>query len=129
MWIAQAAAMNVPSLLIVTDYRELCAYLLQPDGSPEIVERLYFEEDGQTGVPAVEWTPDRNGYLTLVAEISAILDRYDPPAWGLACPGPLAEILPSLLRAEHARRLKVRKRSDVANVDIANVADWFAAPA
>jgi hypothetical protein len=117
--------MKTPSLLIVTDYHQLCAYLVEPDGSPEIVERRDFQHDGQTGVPLVEWTPDRNGYLTLVAEIGAILERYNPGAWAMACPGPLADILPSLLSADHAKRLATCKRLDVGNIDISNVGAVF----
>lgn len=126
MLTALAGNMKIPSLLIVTDYRELCAYLVEADGSPEIIERRDFQHDGQTDVPLVEWTPDRNGYVTLVAEIGEILDRYNPDAWAMACPGPLGEILPSLLSADHAKRLASCKRMDVGNVDISNVEAFFA---
>ncbi|MEO5916273.1 MAG: hypothetical protein ABIS50_18690 [Luteolibacter sp.] len=117
--------MLLPDLLIVASYKNLSAYLVLPDGLPEIVDQLDYENDGQTSAPVVGWEDGRDGYSEIAGKISAILVRYPHSTWGLACPPTLAGKITPLLSAEQQAALGVLRQLEVENVDISNVEQVF----
>ena len=119
----------LPELLIVTDYLTLAAYLVQPDGRAQILKQIDFEHDSQTSVPMVEWTSEdrAKGFVQVGETIDELLCRYQPPAWGLACPHEFGERLLARLPQPCRQSLALLRLEDVKNVDIANVTLWFKA--
>lgn len=117
--------MDFPNLLIVTNYRALFAYLVQPDGRPQVIERIEFQSEGQTGVPVVSWRGGEESYAALAEKISAILSRYHPKSWGLACPVKLCEKLTEVLPVNHKETLAIKRTMNVEDVRISNVLGIF----
>ncbi len=117
--------MNFPTLLIVTNYRNLFAYLIQPDGLPQIVEHVDFEFDSQTSVPLIQWKNDEGCYRALAQKVAAILERYRPKSWGLACPGILCEKLKEEISIFHRRTLVFERDMNVDDINICNVMNVF----
>ncbi len=117
--------MPLPKLLVVADYQHLAAYLVLPDSLPEILERVDFEHDCQTGAPLVEWSEERNGYQEVAEMIGEILSRYRPDSWGLACPEDFAREIVRYLAIEQQHALTVMRMPELAAVDVANVCRIF----
>lgn len=117
--------MKLPSILIVIGYRNLSAYMVLPDGLPEIVKTIDFENDGQTSVPLVDWSDDNRCEWTVADQISRVLDRYQPDSWGLACPPELVGKVTRWLSAGQRATLDVVKQIDVETVEISNVCRVF----
>jgi len=117
--------MNPPSLLIVTNYRKLFAYMVLPDGRPQVLEHMDFQHDGQTNVPLIQWKSDEGCYRVLGEKVTAILDRYRPKSWGLACPKMLCEKLKQELSIFHREALVIEKTMNVEDVSICNVMKIF----
>ena len=118
--------MNTPTVLIVTNYRQLFAYLIQPDGTPQVLEHIDFQHDGQTGVALIDWRDDHTSYLKLTACIAEILNRYHPGFWGLACPKGLEEKIMTVLNPCYRETLAVIRTQEVDDVNISNVLAVFA---
>ena len=120
---------SLPELLIVTDYHTLAAYLIQPDGRAQILKQIDFEHDSQTSVPMVEWTSEdrAEGFVQVGETIDELLCRYQPPAWGLACPQEFGERLLDRLPEPCRQSLALLRMDEVQEVDIANVTEWFQA--
>ena len=117
--------MNLPTLLIVTNYRNLFAYLVQPDGLPQIVDHVDFEFDSQTSVPLIRWKNDEGCYRALAEKVASILERYRPKSWGLAGPGTLCEKLKEELSIIHRRALSIERKMNVDDINICNVMNIF----
>jgi hypothetical protein len=117
--------MTLPGVLIVADYKHLASYLVLPDSLPEILARVDFEHDCQTGAPLVEWSGERNGYQEIAEMIGEILDRYHPESWGLACPEDFGSEIVQYLSKEQQRTLTVMRMLELAAVDVANVCKIF----
>ena len=119
--------MNLPRIIIVTDYRTLFAYIIQPDGLPQILENVNFQFDSQTSVPLISWKTDDQGgcYRALAEKITSILERYRPKSWGLACPGPLCEPLKNELSLFHRETLVAEREMNVEQISVRNVARVF----
>lgn len=118
--------MNLPDILIAADCKQLLACMVLPDGLPEIIETIDYENDGQTSAPAIDFADRHDGCRVIAERISAILDRYQPATWGLACPSDLSrEILPWLTPKELATLSIVRDKDDVTKVDICGIARLF----
>ncbi len=118
--------MNLPDLLILADCKRLLACMVLPDGLPEIVETIDYEHDGQTSAPAIDLTDRHDGCRVIAARISALLGRYRPAKWGLACPPDLEqEIMPWMTPKELATLCTVCQTEDVAKVDLCNITRLF----
>lgn len=117
--------MNLPDLLIIADYDSLSAYVVLPDGLPEIVEHVDYEHDGQTGVPLIGWSEGQDGYRAVAEQIARILERYRPQAWGLASPPMLGRKISEWLSADQQATLAILRQTDVENIDISNVLKVF----
>lgn len=117
--------MNLPEILIIADYKTLHAYMILPDGLPEIVEKIDYVNDGPTSVPLVGWEDDRDGYRAIANKISEILARYQTGCWGLACPPVLAKRITQWLTTEQKSTLAVVRQMEVETVDISNVSQIF----
>ncbi|MES2661417.1 MAG: hypothetical protein V4689_22545 [Verrucomicrobiota bacterium] len=117
--------MNLPDLLIIADFKQLQAYIILPDGLPEVVENVDFENDGPTSVPLVEWSNDRDGYRAVAEGVAGIVARYQPDTWGLACPLLLGREIIERLPPSTQASLVVLWQIDVAAVDISNVLQLF----
>ncbi|RYD19767.1 MAG: hypothetical protein EOP88_17705 [Verrucomicrobiaceae bacterium] len=118
--------MKLPDFLIVADCGHLLACLVLPDGLPEIVETIDYANDGQTSAPVIDLTDKHDGCRVIATRISALLDRYQPNQWGLACPPDLErEIMPWLTPKELATLTVVRETDDVAKVDLCNITRLF----
>ena len=118
-------AMQHPSVLIVTDYNGLCAYLLLPDGVAEILNHIDFHHDCPTNVPLVGWSAEDEGYCMLAGQIEEILARYEPEGWGLACPRRMLDPLLERIGPAHLRTLVIEKGMDVCGITVSNVAGAF----
>ncbi|MEO7099347.1 MAG: hypothetical protein ABI162_08290 [Luteolibacter sp.] len=118
--------MKSPTVLIVTNYRQLFAYLIQPDGSPQVLEHIDFQHDCQTGVALIDWRDDDTSYLKLTACITDILNRYHPESWRLACPEGLAEKIMKILNPSYRESLAAIRTQEVDDVSISNVTAVFA---
>jgi len=117
--------MTLPKLLVVADYKHLAAYLVLPDSLPEILERIDFAHDCQTGAPLVEWTDERNGYQEIAEMIGKILDRYHPESWGLASPEDFGREVMQNLSREQQRTPTVMRTLPPATVDVAGICKIF----
>lgn len=117
--------MNSPDLLIVTDQQRLFAYMVNPDGHAQVLEHVDFRCDGPTSVPLIEWSSNRNCYGLLADRIVAILKRYRPKAWGLACPDGMMESLGNFIPFEIRDRLAALRSSDDMELTVANVVRAF----
>lgn len=117
--------MNPNDILVVADYQVLHAYMILPDGLPEIVEHIDYENDGQTSAPLVGWEDGRNGYRTIAEKITEILSRYQPAAWGLACPPMLSRQITAWLPDGFRSTLALIAETEVETVDISNVCKIF----
>jgi hypothetical protein len=117
--------MKLPTILIVADYRFLFAYMIMPDGLPEVVEKIDYINDGQTSVPLVGWEEGRDGYRAIAESITSILDRYQPPAWALACPPMLAKNIVRWLPLEQQNTLGILRQTNVQDVEVSNVCRLF----
>ena len=121
--------MKTPTVLIVTNHRQLYAYLVQPDGRCQVLEHIDFEHDGQTGVALIDWTNDATCYRQLGADIANILGRYHADSWGLACPPSMAEYLVPCLNSPSRESLAVVRPMEVDDVNVSNVAAVFTSDA
>jgi hypothetical protein len=121
--------MILPEILIVAGYHHLTAYLVLPDGLPEIVDQTDYQNDGQTSAPVVGWEDGRDGYQDIADRISGILWRYPHISWGLACPPPLAGKITSLLPEDQRGCLEILRQTEVERIDVSNVAKVFDATA
>lgn len=118
--------MKLPDLLIAADCEHLLACMVLPDGLPEIVETIDYRNDGQTSAPLIDCTDLRDGCRVIAEHISAILARYQPAAWGLACTRGLEkEITPWLGPHELATLAILRDTGDSERVDISNITKLF----
>jgi hypothetical protein len=117
--------MKLPDLLIVADYDSLSAYVILPDGLPEIADHIDYEHDGQTGVPLVGWSGGREGYRAVAEQIARILNRYQPRSWGLASPPLLGRKITEWLSADQRASLAALRQTDVENIEISNVVKVF----
>lgn len=117
--------MTLPGVLIVADYKHLVSYLVLPDSLPEILERVDFEHDCQTGAALVEWSDERNGYQEVAEMIGVVLDRYHPDSWGLACPEDFVSEVVQYLSSEQQRTLTVSRMLEHTAVDVGNVCKIF----
>ncbi len=106
-------------------YRELYAYMVQPDGRALVLEHIDFEHDGQTTVPLVDWRDVQTCYRGLAGKISSILDRYRPESWGLATPKQIAEPLIAAMPRVHRDLLITVRMMDVTGITVANVTMTF----
>ncbi len=117
--------MKTPALLIVVDLQKLFAYLILPDGLPEIVERSDFLHDSPTSVPPLG-ADGRNGCRVIGDRISEILDRYQPDTWGLACPPEMGEEITQCLTEGQRESLATLRVTEVEHVELSNVCQLFA---
>ncbi|NQX00145.1 hypothetical protein HQ447_05755 [bacterium] len=117
--------MKTPTLLIVTDYRELSAYLVGLDGLTEVVKRVDFQCDGQTSVPLIAWNDERDGDPQLAATIEGLLRRYRPPRWAIASPQRLCRNLTALLPQECKETLVAELHMPVSRITVTNVVSVF----
>ncbi|MES2439301.1 MAG: hypothetical protein V4584_09540 [Verrucomicrobiota bacterium] len=117
--------MNPPSILIVTGYEKLSAYLVMPDGLPEIVENIDYQNDGQTSAPLVDWSDGGRCHRAVADSISTILTRYQPETWALACPPELCRKITCWLTPDQKANLGSVRQIDVGNVDVSNVCNVF----
>ncbi|MFT4176138.1 MAG: hypothetical protein QM627_05730 [Luteolibacter sp.] len=120
--------MNLPELLIVTNFESLYAYLLEPDGIPVTVKNVNFICDSQTGIPLTachpEWK-DKEATRAIAEKIGEVLDRYHPTTWGLACPAPLGESVVDELRHCHEKKLTRHLTLETNDVHVGNVVSVF----
>lgn len=117
--------MLLPEIIIVAGYKNLSAYLVLPDGLPEIVDQTDYENDGQTSAPVVGWEDGRDGYQDIAARISSLLARYPHQTWGFACPPAMASKVTPLLTQEDQASLGVLRQTEVESIDVSNVAQVF----
>lgn len=118
--------MKLPDILIAADCKGLLACMVLPDGLPEIIETIDYENDGQTSAPVIDLTDKHDGCRVIAERISGLLDRYDPATWGLACPPDLErEIMPWLNPKEVSTLTKVCGTGDLAKIDICNITKIF----
>ncbi len=118
--------MKIPDLLIVADCERLLACIVLPDGLPEIIETIDYENDGQTSVPLIDFTDRHEGCRVIADRVSGLLRRYQPASWGLACPPDLErEITPWLDPKELSTLTAIRETDDVAKVDVCGIMTLF----
>lgn len=117
--------MNIPQILIVADYKFLHAYMILPDGLPEIVEKIDYVNDGPTSAPLVGWGDGRNGYRAIADKISEILDCYQTDSWGLACPPTLTKHITQWLSTGQMSTLAAIRQMGVETVDVSTVCKIF----
>lgn len=118
--------MNLPDILIVADCKRLLACMVLPDGLPEIIETIDYENDGQTSAPVIDLTDRHDGCRVISGRISALLERYQPIRWGLACPPDLEkEIMPWMTPKELSTLCAICRTEDVAKVDLCNITRIF----
>ncbi len=121
--------MILPEILIVADYKNLHAYLILPDGLPEIVETIDFENDGPTNIPLVEWTDDQEGYVVVATKIAEIVANYQSQSWGLACPPLLSNKITNRLPPAIQASLTILRQMNVDEISVSNVLQVFNASA
>ncbi|MBC7980977.1 MAG: hypothetical protein H7Y36_10485 [Armatimonadetes bacterium] len=117
--------MKNPNLIIVIGYKKLFAYMPFSDGNSILIKRIEYACDGQTDTPLVNWCNEHNTYQALIGMIEAILDRYQPQIWGLACPGEMCEKITGYLPRQRLGNLLDCIGMDPEEINVANVARIF----
>lgn len=127
MRIPWKTTMKKPSIVLTLRTQHLLAYMLYPDGNAELVARVEFQCDSQTNCPLIDWTGlGGDPYQSMSKIIQKILTRYHPEGWNLFVRSNQWPKIREHLAPEHLQTLIGCVEDDLMDINISNVAEYFA---